>query len=361
MPVRVVSGKNCLFENKEELLKLGESCLIVTGGSSAKKCGALDDAEKVLNDLNIKYEIFDEITQNPYTGDCHRAGERAREMKADFIFGIGGGSPLDAAKAVAIYASNENLRPSDIYAMKHKNKPLPTVLIGTTSGTGSEVTGVSVLTDSDTGLKKSISGAVCYASVAFCDWKYTCTMPHSVTVSTSLDAFSHAAEAYLSDASNDLSDIYCEKTFSMLGGAFRFFQTGKMPDDEMRENLYIASLIAGLALNITGTCFPHTMGYVLTEDFDVPHGRACAAFLPEFIEISSSVLPEKAEKMCRLCGFEKRELCAVLTELADVNVKISDEQLAACRIRWSSPVKNFSRTPGEFTGDTAVEILKKYK
>ena len=98
MPVQIFSGKGCLKANYTELSKLGKKCLVVTGGSSAKKSGALDDVVFCLENLGIEYAVFNEITENPYTADCHRAGEKAREIGADFIIGIGGGSPLDASK-----------------------------------------------------------------------------------------------------------------------------------------------------------------------------------------------------------------------------------------------------------------------
>ena len=112
------------------------------------------------------------------------------EMGADrstFILGIGGGSVLDAAKAVAIYASNPDLAPIDIYKREYNNPPLPVALIGTTAGTGSEVTAVAVLTNDETGIKKSISGPDCYAKISFCDPKYTATMPYKTTVSHQYD------------------------------------------------------------------------------------------------------------------------------------------------------------------------------
>lgn len=360
MPVQVVSGKGCLKENYELLEKFGKSCLIVTGGNSAKKCGALSDVTDCLGKLGISYTVFDAITENPYTADCHSAGEWARKAGSDFIIGIGGGSPLDASKAVAIYASNPELAPADIYLRKYNNEPLPVVLVGTTAGTGSEVTGVAVLTDSDVNMKKSISGHDCYAKISFCDYSYTETVPYSVTVSTALDAFAHAVEAYFSSTANELSDIYAEKAFKMLRNGLLYFYNNKtLPDEKLREELYTASLFAGLCLNITGTCFPHTMGYILTEDFSVAHGRACAAFIPDFIKISAENKEEKAEKMLGIMAMNCGELCDVIKTLADINISMTDEDIVKYASRWKDPVKNFSRTPGNFTKATAVELLKK--
>ncbi len=361
MPVQIISGKGCLKENYKLLENMGKRCLVVTGGSSAKKSGALSDVINALERCNISYTVFDGITENPYTADCHRAGETARQMNADFIIGIGGGSPLDASKAVAIFASNEELAPVDIYKMTHKNKPLPLVLVGTTSGTGSEVTGVSVLTNSENGMKKSISGPDCYAKISFCDYSYTCTVPYSVTVSTALDAFAHAVEGYFSSTANELSDIYAEKAFRMLReGLLHFLDNKSLPDDALREELYNASLFAGLCLNITGTCFPHTMGYILTEDFGIAHGRACAAFIPDFIKISAENMLQKAQKLFDIMDMDCDKLCSLISVLADVNIHISNEQMQKYSHRWTDPLKNFSRTPGNFTSDTAVNILKRY-
>lgn len=361
MPVQIISGKGCFNENYKLLDKLGKSCLIVTGGNSAKKCGALSDVVRALEKLGIAYSVFDGITENPQTADCHRAGECARSIDADFIIGIGGGSPLDASKAIAIYASNPALSPADIYLRKYDNKALPVVLVGTTSGTGSEVTGVSVLTDSSVNLKKSISGHDCYSVISFCDYTYTMTMPYSVTVSTALDAFAHAVEGYFSSTANGLSDVYAEKAFGMLRtGLVHFFNNKTMPDESLREELYMASLVAGLCLNITGTCFPHTMGYILTEDFGIAHGRACAAFIPDFIKISAENMPSKAQKLFDIMGMDCDTLCNLIDVLADINIELNDEQMLKYENRWTDPVKNFSRTPGNFTSATAVDILKKY-
>ncbi len=361
MPVKIISGKDCILKNSNVFASFGNRCLIVTGGNSAKKCGALAETEKALTENNIKYTVFDGITQNPYTADCHRAGQLARETGADFIVGIGGGSPLDASKAVAIFATNPELQPVDIYGMNYKNKPLPLVLVGTTSGTGSEVTGVSVLTNSENGMKKSITGPDCYARVSFCDYKYTCSMPYSVTVSTALDAFAHATESYFTSMANDLSDVYAEKAFELLSEPLLFFCNNKsLPDDKMRQTLYEASLFAGLCLNITGTCFPHTMGYILTEDFNIPHGRACAAFTSDLLLVSAEHMAEKTAKMCKIMNTDIDTLVDVINTLADINIRVSQEQMERYSHRWTDPQKNFSRTPGEFTSKTAVEILKRY-
>ncbi len=361
MPVKIISGRGCLNKSVDALKGMGKECLIITSGSSAIKSGALQDAEKALDKIGIKHEIFSSITQNPYTEDCCNAGAKARKINADFIVGIGGGSPLDASKAAAIYATNPEMKPSEIYIRHNPNKPLPLVLIGTTAGTGSEVTGVSVLTDSDNNMKKSISGRDCYAKVAFCDYGYTETVPYDFTVSTALDAMAHSVESYFSSMSNSMSELYAEKSFPMLWKNLKFLCENKsLPSSKAREELYCASIYAGLALNITGACFPHTMGYILTEDYNVPHGKACAAFMIEFVQFARENLPDKADRFFSLMGTDIKEFTTVIDNLADIHIKMTNEDIMHYAARWHDPVKNFSRTPGNFTSATAVDVLKKY-
>ena len=198
IPVKVVSGKNAVKNNAHLLSALGKRCIIVTGGKSAVLSGALSDVKEALTENNIEFTVYDKIGPNPRLDHCHEAGKLAREFGADFIFGIGGGSPLDAAKAVAVYATNPEFSLTDIYSVTNRKKALPIALVGTTAGTGSEVGRVSVLTNPETGRKGSIAPDDCYPTISFADSTYTETVPYDITVSTALDALAHAIEGYMS-------------------------------------------------------------------------------------------------------------------------------------------------------------------
>lgn len=357
MPVRIVSGRGCVSASAELFKKLGTRCLIVTGGSAAAKSGALADVTAVFDAAGIAYSVFSSVGQNPKTSVCCDAGAAARSIGADFITGIGGGSPLDAAKAAAVYAANPDLLPDDIYSLKSPIARLPVVLVGTSAGTGSEVTGVSVLTNS-LNRKKSVSGADYYAQTAFCDYSYTATMPYLVTVSTALDALAHAVEAYLGNACNALTENYVFAALPLLWkNLVRFSEKPEIPADNVREELYMASLFAGLAINISGTAFCHTVGYILTEEFGIPHGRACTAFMPVLTERAARYCPEKLDKMLNLLGIDKDGFLNVIGKLTDVRITVSAEQAAAFAERWSGSVKNFVRTPGGFTPQDAAQAL----
>ncbi len=360
MPVKVISDENCVINNSKVFKNFGNRCLIVTGGSAAEKSGALSDCLQALKTENIKYSVFSSVEQNPSTKTCYNAGVRAREIQADFIIGIGGGSPLDAAKAVAIFASNPDFRHDSVYVRNVPSVHLPLVLIGTTAGTGSEVTGVSVLTNSDTGMKKSISGADCYAEVAFCDSKYTRSVPKDVTVSTALDAFAHAVEAYLAYSANELTFVYSEKAIKMLKDFILSVNTfdGNLTN-EKREQLYIASIFAGLAINISGTDFPHTLGYYLTENHNIPHGRACAAFMPVLIKRAKKYCPEKLGAIENILDCNSEKLSEIIKQAANINIKLSENEARQISLRWKNGVKNFDRSPGGFTYEDCVDALMK--
>ncbi|MBE6812027.1 MAG: iron-containing alcohol dehydrogenase [Ruminococcaceae bacterium] len=358
MPVKVICGENCVKLNSEVWKKAGNKCLLVTGKSGAIKSGALTDVCFVLDQLHIEYYIFSDINENPTVESCYEAGKLARDFGVDFVVGIGGGSAQDASKAVAIFAADENLDCESIYTRNVPAKHLPVYLVGTTAGTGSEVTGVSVLSDSN-GFKKSISGADCYAVASFCDAKYTVTADYNITVSTALDAYAHALESYFASTANDISELFALKALNLLWGNLKKLQFDKKSeiDLQMRNELYAASLYAGLAINVTGTAFPHTAGYILTEKFNVPHGKACTAFHPQLLEKAEKYRPEKLRTVCCLFNASKNEINAVISSLTDVHIEITREEAEVFCSRWATAVKNFERTPGGYTPQEAVDGL----
>ena len=154
MPVKLITGAGCVRNSAKELAKLGSVCLIVSGKTAAKASGALQDVTDTLDLNGQKWLQFDGIGQNPKLTDCMAAAQKAIAAGADFILGIGGGSALDAAKCIAVLAANPGLTQAQLYAFDWANPPLKIVAVGTTAGTGSEVTKVSVITTPD-GRKKS--------------------------------------------------------------------------------------------------------------------------------------------------------------------------------------------------------------
>ena len=358
MPARVVGGEHVVQAQADRLRELGQSCLIVTGGSGAKQSGALSEMQAALDSVGVRHAVFDRIEQNPKTETCRQAGQAAHECDAAFIIGIGGGSALDASKAVAIFAANPQLDADEIYKMQFTARPLPTVGVGTTAGTGSEISGVSVLTDTK-GVKHSIKGEKVYFKLVLADWRYTASCPFSVTASTALDAFMHAAEGWLGPKCGDVPTVFAVACLPVIWQELkRMHQTRELPNDEQRRLLYHASLNAGFTLNQCGTLFPHQAGYILTEHYGVPHGRACAAFFTELFERAERYEPARAASLLALLGDEKTKLLTVIDELADCHGLPIDPALVAQQVkRWQTAPANFLSTPGGFSAQDVEKSL----
>ncbi len=360
IPVNVISGKGCLLNNSAMLKKYGKKCVIVTGGKSARLSGALDDMEKALEKENIEYVLYDKIGPNPRIDHCHEAGIIARDFGADFIVGIGGGSPLDAAKAVAVYAANPDFAMDDIfnYGENERNRALPLVLVGTTSGTGSEVGRVSVLTNPVTGRKRSIAPDDTFPSLSFADSTYTESMPYDVTVSTALDALAHAIEGYMSVKCSDIPTMFGEKAISLIWeGLCYLHSTKSLPDSVLREKLYYGSLYAGITLSYCGTAFPHPLGYILTESFGVPHGKACTTFMGDFIDRSAEHCLEKTQRIMGVMGTDIDTFKKVIDELTDVHLTMTKEEIESFCQRYNTVPANFIFSPGGFTKEDAIKIF----
>lgn len=359
MPVRLFTGRNCLAAHSSELQKLGRRCYLITGASSARKSGALDDAVSVLTGLETDFAVYDKITANPLLSSCAEAGRFANAFGAEYILGIGGGSALDAAKATAVFAANPDLTEEGFYAKRWPHAPLPIALVGTTAGTGSEVTKVSVVTDSKE-RKHSIHDDLLYAAVAFGDAKYTIALPQSVTLSTGIDVLTHCAESYFNRKANDISRAFALEGIRKLAAPLSAAAAGAVLTYEQREELYEASLFGGLAICVTGTCFPHNVGYYLTENYGIPHGFACAAFFPELLAHAERCAPDYTAAFYAGIGLSKEALLSLTKKaLPVINVCLTEEEITAALPRWENN-GSVKATIGEVTLQDIRNMLNKF-
>lgn len=336
MPVRMISGPGAVEQNADWLRKFGSRCALITGKNSAVKSGALSDVSKVLNSSAIPFCAFDGIEQNPSVKSCITAGRTAHAFGADFLVGIGGGSSLDAAKAAAVFAANPELDEEGFYRKHWENTPLPVLLIGTTAGTGSEVTKVSVLTDSR-GRKHSIHDDRLFAAAAFGDPKYTASLPLPVTLSTGIDVLSHCAESYLNRNADEISRSFAVRGIRLLVEPLREAAEGEEIGFAQRQALYDASILGGLAICGTGTCFPHNVGYYLTEQYGVPHGFASARFLPALLELVREKMPDYAEAFFRETGVSYGGLLQLIRLcLPENGIAMTEEEIVSALPRWEN-------------------------
>ena len=357
---KLITGVDCVKNNAAKLGSYGDRCLIVTGASSAKKCGALDDVVSALGQTGVKYEIYDKIRQNPTVESCFEAGRLACEYEADFILGIGGGSPLDASKAIAVVAANSDISEADLYSMKWKNQPLPVIAVGTTAGTGSEVTSVAVITNSK-GFKKSFRNDLTYPVLSLGDPKYTLSLSDSFTRSTAVDALAHCVESFFNRSANDISKAFAVTGTKKLLKVFEKIAEKSTDALNMndREQLYNASIYGGLAISVTGTAFPHALGYFLTENYGIAHGTACAVFLNEFVDYNAGIMPELTAEFFDEIRYTREDFKALVSKITPaVNVTLSDEDIKDLSVRWENNAA-LKRNHGNVDVEFINVLLKK--
>ncbi len=282
MPVRAFFGKDCVKAHQDVLAQFGKKALIVTGRHSAKANGAQADITSALEAVGCSWVLFDQVGENPDLETVVAAGKMAQEEKVDFVIGIGGGSPMDAAKAISVLAANPG-QPSDILFTDPKAKALPVVEIPTTAGTGSEVTQYAIITIHERRTKNGIVQPL-FASASFLDPKYMDALSAKVTNNTAVDAMSHLVESYLNTAASTLSKKMALAGLSYWKECIPALKA-RAYTPEIREKLMMASAIGGMVIAQTSTSIPHGLGYFLTYEKGIPHGRANGMLMQAYLEL----------------------------------------------------------------------------
>lgn len=299
MPVKVYAEENCILNHAAELASLGKRALIVTGKSSARKCGAFDDVTKALEQYGVSWVEFAEVEENPSVETIMRARQVGCKVRADFVIGIGGGSPMDAAKAIALMINHPNDGWEYMYDKTAETSTLPIAEIPTTAGTGSEVTAVSVLTRHDKHVKGSIPHKI-FADLALIDGKYVAGAPQKILANTTMDALCHLYESYIHSKATDYSRM-CADAGIRLWALSKDVILGKREGTSQDYlNMMNASCMAGMAIAHTATSMPHALSYRLTYSAHMAHGKACGYFLPGYLRESD---PDDVRHILSLAGF----------------------------------------------------------
>lgn len=285
MPTRIYEEENCVAAHAAELAALGTKAMVVTGRSSAKKNGSQNDVTDALEANGVPWVLFDEVEENPSIETVMKARDLAVAEGADFFVGIGGGSPMDAAKAISLMAMNRDKGADYLFAGDKTAKWCPVAAVPTTCGTGSEVTGVSVLTIHEKQTKGSISYRI-FPELALLDIRYLANTPLPIIRNTAVDALCHLMESYINTAATDYSRMCALQGLSVWSRNREFLLRAdpeETPAKETLENLLRASTLAGMAIAQTATSLPHGLSYGLTYGMGVPHGHACGQFLAGYL------------------------------------------------------------------------------
>jgi alcohol dehydrogenase class IV len=304
--------------------------------------------------------VFAEVEPNPCFETVDRGAELAREFGANLIVGLGGGSPMDAAKGVAALSTNPDLSTAELVCAEAlDNPPLPVVCIPTTSGTGSEVTPFAVFSDHKNKAKVGCSFHEFFPELAIVDPQMTYSMPERVVIDTGLDVLTHALEAFLSTVASPMSDVFA---LEAIRYALEFLPAAKAKDHEAMDAMAFASTLAGAAITHGGTILPHVMGYPLTVFHDIPHGRASMLVGLPFLEWLKHSSPEnpKVQMLEHLLGGFSAlrsllESLDVETDLAHYGVSTAEIDQFVPRVMVKSDLQI---TPAEIRDDDVRSIYQ---
>jgi len=262
--------------------------LIVTD-KGIRNAGIIDQVSEKIENADIT--IYDGTLPNPTVANCEEAYELFKQQNIDVVIGVGGGSPLDVAKAVALLATNGGAITDYEGIGKFKENLSPLIAIPTTAGTASEVTNFTVITDEARKYKLTVGGLNLAAKWAILDPTLTLGLPPSITAATGLDALVHAIESYTSKAANDITKALAREAMRKIGKYLRIaVYNGE--DRTAREEMLMGSLLAGLAFNNTrlGNC--HAMSHPISAVYGVAHGVANAVIIPYVMKYNSFAAPE---------------------------------------------------------------------
>lgn len=354
MPTKVLMGKNIVTNSADLLKQYGNKALIVTGKHSSKANGSLEDVKEALRLAEINYEVFDKIEENPSLETIEFGAILGKEANVNFVIGIGGGSPLDASKAIAIMIKNPKLTKETVLT-SDKLEALDVIAVPTTAGTGSETTQYSIVTVHKEKTKKNLGQSV-FPKLALLDASYMNNMSTNTTINTAIDAFSHLVEGYLNINSNFLTDSIAEKALKVWGECIDALVKEEFTF-EIREKLMVSSTIAGMVIAQTGTSLPHGMGYSLTYFKGVPHGIANGCLYKEYLKVFKN--REKVNNIWRVLGLESyAELEKLLEKLTKVNIEITEDEIKEYTDgMWNNKAKLKNHTE-EITYDEIYNIYK---
>lgn len=315
--------KICYGPNALEVLEHipAKQALIVTDPFMVKS-GFTDRIISHLERAGIAHRIFDGVEPDPSLETVTKGTLQYLQDKADLVIALGGGSPIDAAKAISFFAFK---------AGQKEVKPL-LVAIPTTSGTGAEVTALSVVTDKQHGVKIPLNDELLIPDIAILDARFTRTVPASVTAATGMDVLTHAIEAYTSRQANAFTSIYAEYAIRYVHSyLLRAYHC--MDDMEAREKLLLGSCMAGMAFNNSGLGITHSIAHSLGGLFHVPHGLANAVVLPNVIRFNSFDVGTKYREIAEIAGLPASSVEEGVTSLISTVLELNAAMNIPARIR----------------------------
>lgn len=359
----------------------GEKAMLVTGRSAMEKTGYLQKAQDLLAEAGLDVVTFNEIPPNPDLTTVRRGADIAKEQECDVVIGLGGGSAMDSAKAIAVGASDD--RPLTDFLIPDENgnkvKPpeatLPVIAVTSTAGTSSELTPYAVITVSESCEKTAMAGDNIYPKAAIEDPEITYSLPPEITAATGADVLSHALEAYISTDANPMSDHQALRAIELVSKHLPdAVETG---DEQARRGMMLANMFAGYSLAACGTTVMHGLEHPMSAHIpEIAHGAGLAALMPTWADMLWEEMPDRfaeiAKRLGMRVGDDTRDAARKVSEelkqfLGRINMdiplrklEISEDmlgQLADDAMRYMR--HGIAKTPGDFGYDDLMTMLRR--
>lgn len=367
LPVNLAFGRGKVEQLGTLAKEYGTKALIVTGTSSTKKSGLLDRSIALLTDVGIESVVFDKVKQNPLTTTAIEGAECAKVHGCDVVIGLGGGSIMDCAKAIAFLTVNEGDINDFIFNIKKSDEALPVILVPTTCGTGSEGNGFAVLTNPETNDKKSLRCNAIIPKVSIIDSTLMETMPKSILASVGFDALCHNMEAYLSKIAQPMTDMMAVYGMQIIGESLVPLYKGE-GTPELWDKLTLGSTLGGMVINTAGVTVAHGMEHPASGLKDIVHGKGLAALTPVIMSKTVEKEQTKCSVISKAMGGNDYTDCVGkiedLLEAIDLKITLGEQGIGEQDIPWM--VENFFKVsaaglanhPVPFTKEDIAEIFQ---
>lgn len=310
VPTKIYFGNHIIKEALEKEKKwISGNVMVVTTGRSLFKYGYVSELQSILRQMVSVNEvkIYDRISQNPKLQEVNEAIVLGKERKITCVIGFGGGSAIDAAKAVAVgIGTGEELETYLLYGKEPSNDVLPIIAIPTTAGTGSELSKAAIISSLKHQIKSGIRGKSLFPKAAIVEPRYTWTVPFDMTMETGFDVLAHAIESYLAVHSNMISEMISEKAIKIAASNLLVLAEN-LDNNNAREAMSFASMISGVNLANVGTCLPHRMQYAIGALTDTTHAAGLLALYPAWMKWEYIVNEEKIKQIFQWIGEEEPE------------------------------------------------------
>lgn len=339
-------------ENSLEVLKSlkGKKAIIVIGGGSMKRFGFLQKTEDYLREAGMEVRVFEGVEPDPSVETVMKGAAAMREFEPDWIVSIGGGSPIDAAKAMWVFYEHPEISFDDIkdpFTIPELRRKARFAAIPSTSGTATEVTAFSVITDYANKVKYPLADFEITPDIAIVDPELALSMPQELTAHTGMDALTHATEAYVAALHSDFSDPLAIKSIQMIRSNLINSYRG---DRSARDKMHIAQCLAGMSFSNALLGIVHSMAHKTGPVFRIPHGCANAIYLPYVIDYNKKECLDDYAELARSIGLQgdsKEALVDAFTAMIrqmnmEMNIPLSLKEYGVCKEEFEENLEKIS-------------------